>query len=85
MPGPPVPPTLLLALDALDKADGKALLKSAVKELIGRRVLGVEELDAPRRLSRTRRRLVLVEGPEPIPQERPLTWVAGMVETAPRR
>lgn len=67
MPGPRVPPTLLLALDKLDKADGKALLKSAVKELISRRVLGVEELDEPRRLRRARRRLVLVDGPAPVP------------------
>lgn len=83
MPGPRVPPTLLLALDKLDKADGKALLKSAVKELISRRVLGVEELDEPRRLRRARRRLVLVDGPAPVPAERPLTWVAGMIEKAP--
>lgn len=83
MPGSPVPPTLLLALKALGRTDGKALLKSAVKELVARRVLGVETLEQPRRLRRSRTRIVLVDGPEPVPPQHLLSWVAGLVQGAP--
>jgi len=75
--------TLLLALRDLGKSDGKALLKSAVKELIARRVLGADTIEEQRRMRSPKRRLVLVNGPEPIPSERVLRGAAQMIESAP--
>lgn len=76
-------PTLILALRKLDQADGKALLKLAIKELIALRVLAVETVEERRRMRGPRRRLVLVDGPAPMPPGHLLAGVAEMVASAP--
>ncbi|MDQ3632799.1 MAG: hypothetical protein M3417_16315, partial [Actinomycetota bacterium] len=76
-------PTLLLTLERLDKTDGKALLKSSVKELIARGVLRIEAREEQRRLRRSRQRLLLVDGPQPPPPDRTLAGVARMIAGAP--
>lgn len=83
MPDSVSSPALLLALSDLDRTDGKALVKSAVKELVARRVLTLEALDGQRGSRRPQRRLVLIEGPEPMPQEPLLATVAQLVARVP--
>lgn len=73
----------LLVLRRLKGADGRSLLKEAVKELITRDVLLVETEEPKRRRRTAKPRLWLYEGAGPVPEDPALRVTLRHVQAAP--
>lgn len=85
MPDVASSPTLLIALRDLDSTYGKALLKLALRHLIAQRVLRADAYYAQRMFGGPERRLMLVDGPGAVPNERLLLAVVDSVREVPKR